>query len=81
MKNNLDSILDQTFDYAKSLAKDFYFKAWSKNPPACPATDFWRFEAETDGINIKVIIRSINGGSKHFYSVMRKGSVQQEIDG
>ena len=42
--------------------------------------EFWSFEAEVDGIFIKVIIRSIRGGTKHFYSVIRKGSVHGETE-
>jgi len=41
--------------------------------------EFWIFEAEIDGILIKVVVRSIKQGNKHFYSVIRKGSVEKEI--
>ncbi len=133
MKKSLDNILNQTFKFAKKIAKDFYFE-WSKTPPSCPAfngelinishhgwehlihlrkrtkfellgrlfvlertkellesahnfqdhlkkddVEFWNFEAEVEKVKIKIIIRSIKGGSKHFYSVIRKGSVEKEI--
>ena len=42
--------------------------------------EFWSFEAEVDGAKIKVIVRSVHGGSKHFYSVIRKGSVHKEMN-
>ena len=34
---NLDTIFNSAFRYAKKLAKEFYFKNWKKNPPRCPA--------------------------------------------
>ena len=41
--------------------------------------EFWIFEAELDNVKVKVVVRSIEQGNKHFYSVIRKGSVDQEI--
>ena len=35
--NNLDTILNRTFKYAKQTAKEFYFKKWAKDPPKPPA--------------------------------------------
>ncbi len=34
---NLNTILDATFKFAKKTAKEFYFKIWVKNSPKCPA--------------------------------------------
>jgi len=131
----LDIIFNNTFKYAKKLAKEFYFKNWKKNLSECPAfkgetinighhgwdhliylrkrtkfellgrlfilerakklletahnfqshinrkdMDFWSFEAEIENVKIKVIVRSIKNGDKHFYSVIRKGSAQKEIE-
>lgn len=131
----LDTIFENVFNYAKKLARDFYFEVWSKSPPHCPAFDgevihvsregwehlalfhkrtrfellgrffvlerakhlletathfqqhirrgeveFWSFEAEVEGVSLKVIVRSIRGGPKHFYSVVRKGSVHKEVE-
>ncbi|MHA1658563.1 MAG: hypothetical protein ACTSUT_05500 [Promethearchaeota archaeon] len=42
--------------------------------------DFWSFEAEVKKTRVKVIVRSIKDGDKHFYSVIRKGSVEKEIE-
>ncbi len=42
--------------------------------------DFWSFEAEVQGVKLKVVIRSIKNGDKHFYSVVRKGSIEKEIE-
>lgn len=42
--------------------------------------DFWSFEAEVKNVKIKVVVRSIQNGDKHFYSVIRKGSVEKEIE-
>lgn len=135
MNNNLNTILDRTFQYAKKIAREFYFHVWAKNPPKCLAfggevinisdygwdhlaylrkrtkfellgrffvlerakrlletahnfqshitrqdMDFWSFEAEVEEVKIKVIVRSIENGKKHFYSVIRKGSVEKEIE-
>lgn len=136
MKNqNLDTIFNDTFKYAKKLAKEFYFKNWVKNPLKCPAfkgeiihisrigwehtikelhkskmdilgrfcilerakkllesatqfqdyekrngNEYWAFDAVVQDIKIRVIIRAIKGKEKHFLSVIRKGSVQKEID-
>lgn len=41
--------------------------------------DFWVFESVVDNTKVKVVIRSINNGPKHFYSVIRKGSIEVEI--
>ena len=42
--------------------------------------EYWIFNAVVEGIKIRVIIRAIQGKEKHFLSVIRKGSVQKEID-
>lgn len=137
-KNELDKIMNETFQYAKKLAHDFYFNIWSKNPPKCFAFNFafngevihisrigwehimydeaktcmdvlgrifvlerakelletakqfqnyekrnnieyWAFDAIVQNIKIKVIIESIGGKEKHFLSVIRKGSIKEEI--
>ena len=36
-QKEFDKILNQTYKYAKKLARDFYFNNWIKNPPMCPA--------------------------------------------
>lgn len=43
--------------------------------------EFWSFEAVVESMFIKVIIRSVKGGEKHFFSVIRKGSAEKEIRG
>ncbi|MEK7611415.1 MAG: hypothetical protein AAB486_03545, partial [Patescibacteria group bacterium] len=35
--------------------------------------EFWIFQAFVDDVLTKVVVRSINGGAKHFYSVMWQG--------
>ena len=132
---NLDTIFNNTFKYAKKLAKEFYFTNWAKNPSKCPAfkgeiihisrigwehiihdeaktrmdilgkifilerakklletatqfqdyekrngNEYWVFNAVVQDIKIRVIIKAIEGKEKHFLSVIRKGSVQKEID-
>lgn len=42
--------------------------------------EFWVLESVVDNTKIKVVIRSIKGGHKHFYSVIRRGSVEDEIE-
>jgi hypothetical protein len=131
----MDKIFNETFKYAKRLAKDFYFNTWAKKPPQCPAfknekinighegwnhtvttirrtkmdvlgrmfclerakyllensitfqdqrkirdMEFWIFESVVEDVKVKVIVRSIGGGTKHFYSVIRKGLVEDEIE-
>jgi len=138
--DQLNTILNATFKFAKQKAKEFYFRNWAKNPPVCPAFDgevvnitregwehtikeirrtkmdvlgrlfilerakkllaeaalyqdhtekiinqqlheYWVFYAILDEISIKVIVRSIAKGSKHFLSVIRKGTiVEKEIE-
>ena len=136
MKNqNLNTIFNNTFKYAKKIAKEFYFKNWAKNPPKCPAfkgeeihisrigwehtvkelhrskmdilgrfcvlerakklletatqfqdrekrdeNEYWVFNAVVQDIKIRVIIRAIGGKEKHFLSVIRRGSIQKEIE-
>lgn len=132
----MDRIFNETFKYAKKLAKDFYFNDWARTSSKCPAFDGevvhitregWehvvhlrkrtRFEVlgrllvlerarrlletatvfqdyrKTDGVEywclgavigdmkIRVIVRSISEGPKHFLSVIRKGSIEKEIEG
>lgn|GEM_PF-2556701 len=38
----------------------------SKNPPV----QYWAIQREKDGIKIKVIVRQVGNGKKHFYGVM-----------
>lgn len=42
--------------------------------------EYWIFNAIIQDIKIRVIIRSIKNGPKHFLSVIRKGSVMREIN-
>lgn len=63
--DDFNAILDETFEYTKNLARDFYFNTWANNPPECLA-----FNGE--------VVRSIESGQKHFYSVIRRGSVEEE---
>lgn len=135
---NLDTILNRVFKYAKQTAKEFYFQEWASNPPKCPAFDgeivhitregwehvvttirrtkmdvlgrlfvlertkkmleesttfqdyqkatdqkckaeYWIFYGIVADVNIKIIVRSIKGGPKHFLSVVKKGSIEKEI--
>ena len=43
--------------------------------------EYWSFNAVAQDIKIRVIVKAIQGKEKHFLSVIRKGSVQKEIDG
>jgi hypothetical protein len=42
--------------------------------------EYWVFEAVIGEVRVRVIVRSIKGGGKHFYSVIRKGSVEKELN-
>lgn len=132
--DNPNSILNEVFDFAKMLAKEFYFDHWGKNPPRSPAfdgeivyitragwehiaedpkkskmdklgrffsleraktllntaanfqdyrkdpdgkTEYWGFSAVVESVKIRVIVRSVRRGPKHFYSVIRKGTVEE----
>lgn len=44
-----------------------------KNP-----TEFWTYLAVVDGVKVKVVIRSVKGGPKHFYSIMWRGEVKNK---
>ncbi len=41
--------------------------------------EYWIFEAVIEEVRLRVIVRSIKGGGKHFYSVIRKGSTENEL--
>ena len=41
--------------------------------------EYWVFEAIVTEVKIRIIVRSIKGGKKHFYSVIRKGSIEKEL--
>lgn len=138
-KENLNTILDTTFKFAKKTAKEFYFKTWVKNPPQCPAFsgevihisregwehtikeirrtkmdvlgrlfvlerakllldeaglfqdhteriinkklhEYWIFGGIIEEVSVKVVVRSIAKGQKHFLSVIRKGTVEINIE-
>jgi hypothetical protein len=40
------------------------------------ASEFWALQANVDGVETKIVVRSINGGHKHFYSVVWKGEAK-----
>jgi len=42
--------------------------------------EYWAFNAVVQDVKIRVIVKAIQGKEKHFLSVIRKGSVQKEID-
>lgn len=138
MKNlnnqNFDTILNRAFKYAKQIAKEFYFKEWTPNPPKCPAFDgeivhitregwehiidetartktdvlgrlfvlerakallekattfseqhkrnkkeYWVFDSVINKIRLRVIVRSIENNPKHFLTVIKKGTIENEI--
>lgn len=41
--------------------------------------EYWAFDAAIEDVKIRVIVESIRGNKKHFLSVIRKGSIQNEI--
>lgn len=42
-------------------------------------TEYWSFDAVVEGVKIKVIVKSIDSGPKHFLSVVRKGSIDRGL--
>lgn len=40
------------------------------------SSEFWVLQGTVDGVETKVVVRSINGGHKHFYSVVWKGEAK-----
>lgn len=40
-------------------------------------TEFWSFLAEVDDVLVKIVVRSVNKGHKHLFSVMSRGEVQK----
>ncbi|MDP3795173.1 MAG: hypothetical protein Q8R13_04590, partial [bacterium] len=42
-------------------------------------TEFWAFHGAVDGASVKVIVRSIGGAAKHFYSVVWQGEYKNRI--
>jgi len=42
--------------------------------------EYWIFNAVVQGIKIRVILKSVKGEEKHFLSVIRKGSIQKEVE-
>lgn len=43
--------------------------------------EFWSFSSIVDGVKIKVVVRSVGGGSKHFYSVIWQGEQKKPVPG
>lgn len=41
--------------------------------------EYWAFDAVVRNVKVRAIIESISGKEKHFLSVIRKGSVKEEI--
>lgn len=63
--NTLTQIISSSNDYQE------YEKLYNKNPPA----QFWSFIRRSDGGFIKIVIRQIGDGNKHFFSVMDNNHV------
>lgn len=42
---------------------------------------FWLLTGKVKGVRVKVVIRSINKGEKHLYSIIRKGNLEKELEG
>ena len=38
--------------------------------------EYWAFEQIVEGVKVKVIVRAVRKGKKHFYSVIRQGTVE-----
>jgi len=58
--NTLTNIISTSTDYQE------YEKLYNKNPPA----QFWSFVRRGDNGFVKVVVRQIGNGNKHFFSVM-----------
>ena len=41
--------------------------------------EYWMFEAVVAEVKIRVVVRSIAGGQKHFLSVVKKGTIEKEL--
>jgi len=41
--------------------------------------EYWMFEAVIAEVKVRVIVRSIAGGPKHFLSVVKKGTIEREL--
>src|SRR3989338_5344198 len=44
-------------------------------------TEYWNFTGIVDGAKISVVVRSIAGGSKHFYSAVWRGLEKENVEG
>ena len=41
--------------------------------------EYWVFDGVIDGVRLRVVVRSVEGKPKHFLTVIKKGSVEDEI--
>ena len=65
-----------TFERAKALleiASTFQDHQRSTNGKI----QFWGFSGVVELVKVRVIVRSVDDGPKHFYSVIRKGTVEE----
>ena len=66
-----------TFERAKALLETAsHFQDYIKSSDG--RFEFWGINGVVDLVKVRVIVRSVNEGHKHFYSVIRKGSVESE---
>ena len=65
----------------KMLEKSVAFQDYQEATDTKRKVEFWIFYGIVEDVKIKVVVRSIKGGTKHFLSVVRKGSVEKEIKG
>ena len=64
-----------TFERAKALLETAtLFQDYIKSSDG--RFEFWGINGVVDLVKVRVIVRSVNEGPKHFYSVIRKGSVE-----
>ena len=66
-------------EYARSILDTATsFQEYTRNKKA--GVEFWVFTSIVGATKVSVVVRSVNNGRKHFYSVIRKGSIEADLE-
>ncbi len=63
----------------KLLEESAAFQDYEERTNVGHKVEYWIFEAVVEDVKVRVIVRSIKGGHKHFLSVIKKGTIEKEL--
>jgi hypothetical protein len=69
------------FEHREHPAESPATKLHGARTKALATAKFWSFAGTVDGKGVRVIVRQVGNGNKHFFSIFETGKTKQANDG